>query len=56
MTMWEELDASFMSEESTHEESDGIVVHKHSPSFCSECKHVFMLSLMEFVTDRMHSV
>ena len=38
--MWEEIDASFMSEESTHEESDGIVVHKHSPSFRSERKHL----------------
>ena len=40
MALWEQIDASYMSEESTHESEDGIVVYKHSPSFRSSSKCV----------------
>ena len=42
--LWEEIDASFMSEESTHETEEGPAVHKHSPTFRSDCKW-YMISM-----------
>ena len=33
---WDSIDPSYMSEESTHESGEEVVVHKHTPPFRSE--------------------
>ena len=44
--LWSEIDAGFMSEESTHESDDGPVVHKKPPSFRSSSELVYLQSLL----------
>ena len=38
--LWDQIDAGFMSDESTHESDDGPFVHTHTPSYRSDSECV----------------
>ena len=40
---WDQINLSYMSEESTHESDGEVVVHKHTPVFRSEGKGMIRL-------------